>query len=70
MVVTELFLLTALALVTMGIVIGVIAVVSFGIRREERNLSMETDADDRVTRGVRRITGLSCSRLDSSGLNH
>jgi len=66
---TEFFLLTALVLVTMGVVIGVITVVSFGIHREERNLSLETEADDRVTRGVRRITGLSCSRLDFSGLN-
>lgn len=65
----EFFLLTGLVLVTMGVVIGIITVVSFGIHREERNLSLETEVDDRVTRGVRRITGLSCSRLDSSGLN-
>ena len=55
----EFFLLTALVLVTMGVVIGVITVVSFGIHREELNLSLETEVDDRVTGGVRRITGLS-----------
>ncbi len=64
----EFFLLTGLVLVIIGVVIGVITVVSFGIHREERNLSMETEVEDRVTRGVRRITGLSCSRLDSPGL--
>jgi hypothetical protein len=66
----EFVVLTALVLVTMGVVIGVIAVVSFGIHHEERDHSLESDAQDRITRGTRRMTGLSCSRLDASMLSH
>lgn len=52
------YALTAVALVTVGVVIGVIAVVSLGIRREERGLTLTSDAQDRLVRGARRLTGL------------
>lgn len=63
-------ILAAMALVTMGIVIGIIAAVSLGIRREERNHSLETEAEDPMTRGARRITGFSFSRPSFSLLSH
>lgn len=65
-----LIFLTAMILVSVGVAIGVIVVVSLGIRREERDHSLETDAEDRITRGARRVTGLSCSRLRLYMLGH
>lgn len=62
-------LLTAMVLVTMGVVIGVIAAVSLGIRREERGHSLETEVEDRMTRGARRMTGFSFSRPSFSLLS-
>lgn len=49
---------TAVALVTIGAVIGVIAVVSLGIRREEQQFTLTSDSEDRMVRGARRLTGL------------
>ena len=51
--------LAAVALFIGGAVIGVVAVVSLGIRREERDLSLTSDRNDRVTRSARRLTGAS-----------
>jgi hypothetical protein len=47
-----------IALVATGVTIGVIAVVSLGIHREERNLTLTRSTQDRVARGARRLTGL------------
>jgi hypothetical protein len=49
--------LIAAALV-IGVVTGVIAVVSLGIRREEREFTLTSDSEDRMVRGARRLTGL------------
>jgi hypothetical protein len=49
--------LVAAALV-IGVVVGVIAVVSLGIRREEREFTLTSDSPDRMVRGARRLTGL------------
>jgi hypothetical protein len=51
--------LAAVSLFIGGAVIGVVAVVSLGIRREERDLSLTSDRNDRVTRSARRLTGAS-----------
>lgn len=56
---------TAVALMTIGVVIGVIAVVSLGIRREERELTLTSDPEDRMVRGARRLTGLYTRTPDS-----
>lgn len=57
------FAATAIALVVTGVVIGIIAVVSLGIRREDRPGSrLPVDANDRVTRGARQLTGLHVRR--------
>jgi len=55
----------ALVMVLAGAVIGVLAVVSLGIRREERDLSLTNDITDRVARGARRV-----NRVYSRGLAH
>jgi hypothetical protein len=41
-----------------GIIIGIVAVVSWGIRQEERDFSMTRDARSKVSRGTRRVTDL------------
>jgi hypothetical protein len=48
----------AIALVATGVVIGIIAVVSLGIHREERSFTLTCSTQDRVARGARRLTGL------------
>lgn len=56
------YLSAAAALVAMGVAIGIIAVVSLGIRREDRPGDSSADIDDRVARGARRLTGLYARR--------
>jgi hypothetical protein len=50
--------LSATALLIAGVALGVLAVVSLGIRREERDLSLTSDITDRAVRGARRLNGL------------
>ena len=53
--------LAAAALVIVGAVIGVLAVVTLGIHREERVGSLTRDITDRAARGARRVNG-ACTR--------
>jgi hypothetical protein len=46
------------ALVIAGAALGIVAVISLGIRREERDLSLTTDTTGRVARGTRRLNGV------------
>jgi len=62
-------LITAMVLMAMGFVIGAVAAVSLGIRREEHGHSLETEAEDRMTRSARRLTGFSFSRPSFSLLS-
>ena len=64
----EIYLLTAAALVTVGVAIGVVAIISLGIHREERNGSLMNNTTDRVQRGARRATGLYARVPDSAGV--
>ena len=41
-----------------GITIGIVAVVSWGIRQEEREFSLTRDARSKVSRGTRVVTDL------------
>ena len=41
-----------------GAVVGAVLLVSWGIRREERNFSLTRQAPDQVSLGTRRVTGL------------
>jgi hypothetical protein len=50
--------LAALGLFTAGVVAGIIGVVCVAIRREETNLTLTSEATDRVTRAGRRLTGV------------
>ena len=57
------FTATAIGLVATGVVTGIIAVVSLGIRREGRRGSrLLVDANDPITRGSRQLTGLHVRR--------
>ena len=47
----------AAALVIAGAVIGVLAVVTLGIHREERAGTLTRDITDRAARGARRVNG-------------
>ena len=49
------FAVVALVMVMAGAVVGGLAVVSLGIRREERDLSLTSDITDRAARGARRV---------------
>ena len=60
---TETYVFAAIALVATGVVTGIIAVVSLGIRREDRRgRRLPVDANDRITRGTRQLTGLYVRR--------
>ena len=50
--------LSAAALLIAGVALGVLAVVSLGIRREERDLSVTGDITNRAALGARRLNGL------------
>ena len=55
---TGTYIFAAIALVTAGAVIGVLAVVALGIRRDDRRGGFPARADGRVVRGARRVTGV------------
>jgi hypothetical protein len=57
----EIYILTALALAAACVAIGVVVIVSSGIRREERAFSLMTNTTDRVARGARLLTGVYVS---------
>ena len=50
--------LAALGLFAIGVVAGIIGVVSLAIRREERNFTLTSAASDNVTRAGRWLNGL------------
>ncbi len=54
----EVYALVALALVGAGVVLGFLAMMALGIRREERARSMTVPTSDRVARGARRVNGV------------
>jgi hypothetical protein len=58
----------AIVIVAAGAAAGTIVLVSWGIRREERDFSLVArEAPDRLSRGTRLITGLYVRRrMDSS----
>ena len=51
-------IVTAIVIFAAGIAAGVILLVSWGIRREERDLSLTRQAPDKTSRGARVITDL------------
>jgi hypothetical protein len=59
------FAVAALVMVLAGAVLGGLAVVRLGIRREERDHSLTNDITDRVARGARRV-----NRVYTRGLAH
>lgn len=56
---TGALVIAAVPLFLGGAVIGIVIVVSLGIRREERDLSLTRDRSDLVSHSARRLTGLS-----------
>ena len=47
-----------------GAVVGAVLLVSWGIRREERDFSLTRRAPDQVSLGTRRVTGLYVRQPD------
>jgi hypothetical protein len=62
------YLLTAASLVAVGVAIGVVAIISLGIHREEREGSLMNHTTDRVLRGARRATGVYAHVPDSAAV--
>jgi hypothetical protein len=75
-VVIEVYLLAAVALIGVGAVLGFLALVSLGIRREGTAHSMTTPTSDPIARGARVASGVGTRtpgivqehRLDRPGL--
>jgi hypothetical protein len=57
--VMETYIVTAIVLVAAGAVIGILAVVSLGIHRDDRRGGFPADTNDRIARGARRLVGVS-----------
>jgi hypothetical protein len=56
--VTGTYIFAAIALVAAGAMIGVLAVVTLGIRRDDRQGGFPAHPRSRVARGARRVTGV------------
>jgi hypothetical protein len=55
---TGTYIFAAIALVTAGVVIGILAVVALGIRRDDRRGGFPARTHSRMARGARRVTGV------------
>jgi hypothetical protein len=55
-------IIVAAVIFAFGITVGTIAVVTWGIHREERNFSLTRQAPGRVSQGARMLTGLYVRR--------
>jgi hypothetical protein len=56
--VIEIYVFTAIALVVAGAVMGVLAVVALGIRRDDRRGGFPARTRGRIARGARQVTGV------------
>jgi hypothetical protein len=61
-------LLIGLVIFIAGAVVGAILLVSWGIRREERDFSLTRQAPGTVSLGTRRVTGLYVRRRTDASL--
>jgi hypothetical protein len=66
----EIYLFAGVTLVAAGIALGVIAIVSLGIHREERAFSLTTASHGRVTGGARVACGVFTRGLDPAQPAH
>lgn len=55
---TETYLFAALALVIVGVTIGILVMISLGIRRDDRPGRFPLATDDRTARAARRVIGV------------
>ena len=55
---TGTYIFAAIALVAAGAVIGILAVVALGIRRDDRRGGFPARTHSRTTRGARRVVGV------------
>ncbi|MBV9094524.1 MAG: hypothetical protein JO132_11695 [Streptosporangiaceae bacterium] len=60
----ETYVFTAIALVAAGAVIGAFAVVSLGIRRDDRPGGFPARTTDRIIRNARTVTGVGTRSLE------
>jgi hypothetical protein len=57
----EMYALAAAALIAFGAILGIVAAISLGIRREEKAHSLTTASTNRVTNGARTVCGVYTS---------
>jgi hypothetical protein len=62
-------LIIAVGIFAIGAVAGIIAAVSLGVKREDRNPFLPVMGPDNLTRGARYLTGLSVKNDDEYARN-
>jgi hypothetical protein len=55
----------AFAFFVFGVIVAVMALIARAIRREDRGLTLTGQAPDRLSRGVRRLTGVGLRDVDT-----
>jgi hypothetical protein len=60
--VTGIYVSAAIALVVAGVGIGILVMVCLGIKRDDRPGGFPVDADDRIARAARKMTGAGSRR--------
>ena len=54
---TEMYVFAALALVVAGVTMGILVMICLGIKRDDRPGGFPADANDRIARASRKMTG-------------
>jgi hypothetical protein len=67
MIMTADYVIAAFALIAMGVVLGAVAVICIGIRREEKAMSLARSAPGRMANGARAFNGLHTGGRSVSG---
>ena len=61
-----LYVYAAIALVAAGAAVGILAMVCLGIKRDDRPGRFPADADDRIARAARKMTGAGSRRPEQA----
>jgi len=63
----QVYIVAAFALIAIGVVLGALAIVCIGIRREEKAMSLARPAPGRMANGVRAVNGFYSRGLPQAG---
>jgi hypothetical protein len=63
---TAMYVSAAIALVAAGVAIGIVAMVCLGIKRDDRPGRFPADADNRIARAARKMTGAGARRPEQA----